>query len=251
MIIKARNPNLRHVSRTHRVALLDWLFDRINLDTEVRIRYVDSKNQLANTLTKGHFTHNEWRHLLCLFNISLFSSQNCAEFNSQNRSEGMAKRQQEGNYDEWVVSNSKPVRNFVSRSCAGPSTTPFSTVSSRLGIFGSEDHEMRWESRAENPAHIIKKESFIERDQVTNSQERHQDIRSRATTRSRMTREPSQTTENPTTCTGRFVPIIEIWDAGNVLETKKRMQYSFCPFNLIQRKSGWEAANGAELSSKR
>ena len=33
MIIKCRSPTMRHVSRTHRVAL-DWLFDRINLDTE-------------------------------------------------------------------------------------------------------------------------------------------------------------------------------------------------------------------------
>ena len=31
MIMKGRSPTMRHVSRTHRVAL-DWLFDRINLD---------------------------------------------------------------------------------------------------------------------------------------------------------------------------------------------------------------------------
>ena len=31
MIIKGRSPTMRHVSRTHRVAL-DWLFDSINLD---------------------------------------------------------------------------------------------------------------------------------------------------------------------------------------------------------------------------
>ena len=31
LIIKGRSPTMRHVSRTHRVAL-DWLFDRINLD---------------------------------------------------------------------------------------------------------------------------------------------------------------------------------------------------------------------------
>ena len=31
MIINGRSPTMRHVSRTHRVAL-DWLFDRINLD---------------------------------------------------------------------------------------------------------------------------------------------------------------------------------------------------------------------------
>ena len=32
VIIKGRSPTMRHVSRTHRVAL-DWLFDRINLDS--------------------------------------------------------------------------------------------------------------------------------------------------------------------------------------------------------------------------
>ena len=31
MIIKGRSPTMRHVSRTHRVAV-DWLFGRINLD---------------------------------------------------------------------------------------------------------------------------------------------------------------------------------------------------------------------------
>ena len=33
MINKSRSPAVRHVSRTHRVAL-DWLFDRINLDSK-------------------------------------------------------------------------------------------------------------------------------------------------------------------------------------------------------------------------
>ena len=52
MIIKGRSPTMRHVSRTHRVAL-DWLFDRINLDPKVQIKYVESKNQLADILTKA------------------------------------------------------------------------------------------------------------------------------------------------------------------------------------------------------
>ena len=39
IIIKERSPTMRHVSRTHRVAL-DWLFDRINLDTKIRIKYI-------------------------------------------------------------------------------------------------------------------------------------------------------------------------------------------------------------------
>ena len=36
MITKGRSPTMRHVSRTHRVAL-DWLFDRINLDPMIQI----------------------------------------------------------------------------------------------------------------------------------------------------------------------------------------------------------------------
>ena len=43
MIMKGRSPTMRHVSRTHRVAL-DWLFDRINLDPKIQVRYIDTKN---------------------------------------------------------------------------------------------------------------------------------------------------------------------------------------------------------------
>ena len=74
-IIKGKSPTMRHVSRTRRVAL-DWLFDRINLDPKIQIKYIDTKNQLADILTKGNFTRDEWNHLLCLFNISHFSSTN-------------------------------------------------------------------------------------------------------------------------------------------------------------------------------
>ena len=78
MIIKGRSPTMTHVSRTHRVAL-DWLFDRINLDPKIQIKYIDTKNQLADLLlTKGSFTRDEWNHLLCLFNISHFSSTVCS-----------------------------------------------------------------------------------------------------------------------------------------------------------------------------
>ena len=41
MIIKGRSPTMRHVSRTHRVAL-DWLFDRINLEPKIQVKYVDT-----------------------------------------------------------------------------------------------------------------------------------------------------------------------------------------------------------------
>ena len=97
---------MRHVSRTHRVAL-DWLFDRINLDPKIQIKYIDTKNQLADILTKGNFTRDEWNHLLCLFNISHFSSTDCLEV--------MCWRTQEDAGEERVTAKSKPMTNLVSR----------------------------------------------------------------------------------------------------------------------------------------
>ena len=52
--------------------------------------------------------------------------------------------------------NQKPVRNLVSRSCAEPSTTPFSTEASSRRKFGSKDHEMRFGTGTGNPVPIIK-----------------------------------------------------------------------------------------------
>ena len=63
MIINRRSLTMRHASRTHRFAL-DSLFDRINLDPDIQIKYIDIKNQLADILTKGNFTRDEWNHLL-------------------------------------------------------------------------------------------------------------------------------------------------------------------------------------------
>ena len=65
MIIKGRSPTLRHVSRTHRVDL-DWLFDRINKDPNFYIKFVGTKEQLADVLTKGSFTAEAWNTLLQL-----------------------------------------------------------------------------------------------------------------------------------------------------------------------------------------
>ena len=70
MIIKGRSPTMRHVSRTHRVAL-DWLFDRINLDSKIQIKYIDTKNQLADNLTKGNYTRDEWNHLLSFLTLAI------------------------------------------------------------------------------------------------------------------------------------------------------------------------------------
>ena len=103
MIIKGRSPIMRHVSRTHRVAL-DWLFDRINLDSKIQIKYIDTKNQLADILTKGNFTLDEWNHLLCFFNVSHFSSTDCSEV--------MSKRTQEESGEERVTAKSRPMMSL-------------------------------------------------------------------------------------------------------------------------------------------
>ena len=106
MIIKGKSPTLRHVSRTHRVAL-DWLFDRINRDPKIQIKYIDTKNQLADILTKGNFTRDEWNHLLSLLNISHFSSTVC--------SAAMAKRIQQESGEERVTAKLRPMMNLTAR----------------------------------------------------------------------------------------------------------------------------------------
>ena len=100
MNIKGMSPTMRHVCRNHRVAL-DWLFDRINLDSKIQIKYIDTKNQLADILTKGNFARDDRNHLLCLFNISHFSSTVC--------SDTVAKRSQQDSGEERVTAKSRPV----------------------------------------------------------------------------------------------------------------------------------------------
>ena len=108
MMIKGRSPTMRHVSRTYRVAL-DRLFDRIHMEPTIEIKYFDTKNKLADILTKSTFTRDEWNNHLHLFNFSFFSA----------------------SYTE-VVAKSKPTFNLVSRSAAS-STAPSSSALSCPG----------------------------------------------------------------------------------------------------------------------
>ena len=74
---------------------------------KIQIKYIDTKHQLADILTKGNFTRDEWNHLLCLFNFSHFSS--------INECKAMSKRTQEDAGEERVTAKSKPMMNLVSR----------------------------------------------------------------------------------------------------------------------------------------
>ena len=106
MIIKGRSSTMRHVSRTHRVAL-DWLFDRINLDPKIQLKYIDAKKQLADILSKGNFTRDEFNHLLNLLSISHFSSTLCTA--------AMAKRAQQESGEERVTAKARPMMNLTAR----------------------------------------------------------------------------------------------------------------------------------------
>ena len=120
MIMKGRSSTMRHAS--HRVAL-DRLFDRINLDPNVQIKHIDTKKKLI--LTKGNFTRDGWNHLLCLFNISHFSSTDCSEV--------MSKRTQKDSGEERVTAKSKPMMNLVSRCSERTLDVPASTPSESPG----------------------------------------------------------------------------------------------------------------------
>ena len=122
MIIKG-SLTMKHVSRTHSVAL-DWLFDRINLDPKIQIKYIDTKNELADILTKGNFTRDEWNHLLTLFNINHFSSTDCLEV--------ISKRTQEDAGEERVTAKSKPMMNMVSR-CSSRNPNGVPSTASEMG----------------------------------------------------------------------------------------------------------------------
>ena len=58
--------------RTHRVDL-DWLFERCQYDPAIKIRFVPTKDQLADMLTKGSFTAALWQQQLNLWLITPLS----------------------------------------------------------------------------------------------------------------------------------------------------------------------------------
>ena len=81
MIMKRRSQAMRHVSGTH-TAALDGCWTEFNLEPKIKIKYVDTKNQLADMLTKESFPRDEWNHLLRLFNIMHFSMFSCSHLAS-------------------------------------------------------------------------------------------------------------------------------------------------------------------------
>ena len=154
MIVKGRSPTMRHVSRTHRAAL-DWLFDRINLDPKIQIKYTDTKNQLADILTRENFTRDEWNHLLTLFNISLFSSTACIAV--------MAKRAQQESGEGRVTAKSRPMMNLTARTPSFVSSS--ASANPGRSSYGYQDPEQPVlnDDRAEKPVETSRS-NYLQKD---------------------------------------------------------------------------------------
>ena len=78
-IIKGKSPTMRHVSRTNRVAL-DRPYHRINLDSKIQIRYVDTKNPAHRLrhIDKKALSHVKNGRIFSICSISALSAQQAA-----------------------------------------------------------------------------------------------------------------------------------------------------------------------------
>ena len=81
MTIKMRSPQMKHISRTHRICI-DSLFEIIDQDPGCFIRYVGTKLQISDILTKGMFTADQFSKL----------SQMCGRLFSQNHFDSAYRR---------------------------------------------------------------------------------------------------------------------------------------------------------------
>ena len=103
------------------------------LDPKIQIRYIDTKHQIPNTLTKGHLTRDEWNNLLHLFNLRLFSSLCCAKNLSLLSciTERMAKRMQEQKEENRIAAKSRLTVTNLTSSVATSSSPVNSPIASR------------------------------------------------------------------------------------------------------------------------
>ena len=95
---------------------------------KIQIRYNDSKHQVADILTKGKFTRDEWNNL----NIRHFSYLRCTKKISLISCITVAERIQEQKEGERVVSKSRPaVVNISSYLMASSSSAASSPIASK------------------------------------------------------------------------------------------------------------------------
>ena len=101
-------------------------------DSQNQVRYIDTKHQLADILTKGNFTRDEWHNLLHLFNTSHFNSTCCSKDSSlMSCTKTMAQRMQEQKGEERSVAKSKSTAMNLSSHVPTSSSSAKSPIASK------------------------------------------------------------------------------------------------------------------------
>ena len=101
---------------------------------KIQIKYIDTKNQLADILTKGNFTRDEWNHMLCLFSISHFCPNVC--------SRAMAKRLHQDSGEERVTAKLRPLMNLIARTPSFMSSSSSASLGTNITEIKIHGHQL-------------------------------------------------------------------------------------------------------------
>ena len=109
MIIKGRSPTMGTCFQDPQrlLRLIGYSIESIWTQKSI-VKHIEHQEPTCrHSNQKENFTHNEWNHLLCLFNISHFSCTVC--------SEAMAKIVQQDSGEERVTAKSRPMMSLTAR----------------------------------------------------------------------------------------------------------------------------------------
>ena len=138
VIVKGRSLTMRHVSRTHRVAL-DWLFVRVNLDPKSKSNMLTPRTNLPTHWLNVILSVMSGTIFVRSFNIMNFSMFSCSHFLSIKKPNTMSKWAEERRTgEELVVAKSKSIslasrKLSVKQSPTLNSGASYKPVNPRLG----------------------------------------------------------------------------------------------------------------------
>ena len=81
--------------------LLIWLFDRSNLVSKIQIKYNDTKNQLAEIVTKWNVTRDEWTHLFVCLTLAISVLQIFLKWCRKERIKIQVKKESQQSLNRW------------------------------------------------------------------------------------------------------------------------------------------------------
>ena len=191
---------------------------------KIQIRYIDTKHQLGDMLTKGNFTRDEWSNLLHLFNISHFRSTCCSKNFRLISCSTVAKRIQNQKEDERVVSKSRPAVMNISSCIATSSSTASSPIASESPGMPASGKPDSWMSidpnsfQAASTSEVRLKDAYLGglmEDQRGNPSHKEEEIPKTLTF---LRRRPGTTKED------LFLKITKL--GGNPLHTEPALQFT-------------------------